>query len=126
MGLNCNDLRRSNKREFERKKTYLKRYSVLRNKIERLRARLSIMCEEDQFLIDDTNEQLDYLITESLLVRKQLYLCIDRLENFNETEILERYFIHNMSFDDIALHTSYSERHIIRIYSSGIRNLVIE
>lgn len=50
---------------------------------------------------------------------------IDTLEDDRYVEVLESFFIDCKSFADIAEDTGYQERHVIRLYSQGIEELVI-
>lgn len=55
--------------------------------------------------------------------REEIIVCIDGLEDPRAAMVLEMFFIHRMTFAQIAQRTSYSERQIYRHYSEGIENI---
>lgn len=98
-------------------------------KIERLNDRLndlnalSTLDETDTLIRNETIYRIEELKKQSKNIRIEIYDALDQLDNYNEVEILEMFFIFDYDFDTIAEETAYSVRHVIRAYSSGIRKI---
>lgn len=119
---------------FDDKKRYLKRYSKMFDKFTSLSARLSTLENERAesndprciMMINDTEIRLKRLYVVHLNLRHDTYEVIDQLDDSREIEVLEQFFIFGKTLVEIANEMGYSERHIIRIYKSGINGLKIE
>ena len=131
---------------FQKKKRFLKRHQRIMKKIERLEEKLldldnRLITVRSQRITDmprggipisqadlisdkeETQERINALILQAKEIRREIYAALDTLDDFREVEVLELFFIYNMSLDKIAEKIGYTERHTIRFYSSAIRHL---
>ena len=126
MSIKTSENKQSKSMQFEAKKTYLKRYTKMRVKIDRLSERLGDLDSSvDKVLYDETTRRISAMQHDAQMVRTEILSVIDALEIYNELEVIEMYFIDNMTFEEIADEKCYSVRHVIRLYSGGINKLVI-
>lgn len=70
-------------------------------------------------------ERITKLLEKAGKIRSEIMTAIDTLENHKQAEILELYFIDQVSIVDIAGVMDRSTRHIFRLYSSGINAITI-
>lgn len=61
-------------------------------------------------------------LEEARKIRKEIYSVIDALDNANEATVLERHFINDETFYEIAIHTHFSMRWVERLYESGVNS----
>ena len=55
--------------------------------------------------------------------RREIIDVIDTLDNCHEAEVLERYLIDCEDFDEIAAVMGFSERHVVRLYTSAVTKI---
>ncbi|MCH4175902.1 MAG: hypothetical protein LKF43_00245 [Streptococcaceae bacterium] len=134
---------------FEKNKIFLKKYLYSLKKVERLKEKYleleleigsirsgtisdmpkgggtPISLDELISRKDELKIRINKAIKQSDDVRMKVLSVIDNLEDVRHCEILEAYFIENLSFEQIAEEYNYSLRHINRMYSQGIRKLTI-
>lgn len=133
--------------KFEDNKKFLRRYRLYVRQIKRLEDKL--YCVDDRIestqspsisgmpgggiprtLSDDLNERdelnkrINSLIKESETIRDEILNCIDHLENPNESNVLEMYFIRDITLEAIAEILHYSTRQVSRLYRQGISDIV--
>lgn len=136
------------KEEDKQKKYFLKRYRNYLTRIERLEEKISSINEEligiksitisdmpkggqpitkDDLLIrrEETEQRIQTLNETSLKVKKEIYECIDHLDDFRLAEVLENYFIDAMTLEEIAEVNHYSIRHVGFLYAKGIESIQI-
>lgn len=130
---------------FQTNKQYLKRYKPYKRQIERLRQQLyELECQMENVgsmnmdgmpkatttsqrdlstSIDKHTElinRIDGLVKEALPIRREILASIDHLENPNQSQVLEMYFIGDMPLEVIAEHLGYSPRQTSRFYGDGV------
>ena len=124
-------------------KYYLKRYKKNREMIKWLRKRLVSLSSRIEGLkstgISDMPRGGEHKSKEDLIAEKvdierrigrleakgkqlrtETLDLIDNLDNFHEAEVLERYLIDCEDFDVIADDMKFSERHVVRLYTSAV------
>ena len=124
-------------------KYYLKRYKKNREMIKWLRKRLVSLSSRIEGLkspgISDMPRGGEHKSKEDLIAEKvdierrigrleakgkqlrtETLDLIDNLDNFHEAEVLERYLIDCEEFDEIADDMKFSERHVVRLYTSAV------
>lgn len=69
--------------------------------------------------------RINNLVQKSRVTRTVLYNWLDNLDDERCSEILEMYFIDLLSFEDIADIKHYSARHVNRLYSKGLNEIVV-
>ncbi|MDR2278907.1 MAG: hypothetical protein LBE23_13705 [Vagococcus sp.] len=74
---------------------------------------------------EETENRISNLLTHSWEVRQEIIEKIDQLEDYRHIEVLEQFFIENLTLDEIAEREHYSLRHTIRMYSEALRKLDI-
>lgn len=134
---------------FKAKKKYLKGYLKIVKRIERLENKLfeidsqlysirgqiitdmprggtPTQIEDVLARKDETNDRINQLLQESWVIRKDICKVLDTLEDVRHVEILELFFINGLSIEEIADQCGYNIRHTTRLYSEGIRLLVID
>lgn len=134
-------------REVESKKRFLKRYKKNKACIERLEEKLAFLNDrieglrspnmsgmprggqpvEIADLISDKEileKRIDNLKRKSNDLKLSVFEEIDTLEDSRYTEILEAFFIGCKTFGEIAEDIGYTERHVIRLYSEALKQLV--
>lgn len=134
---------------FEYKKKYLKRYTRINKKIERLEEKLYNLdvqltdikpqkitdmprtetrsdISDIIYRKDEIKERINLLVLESRRIRKEITTKLDSLEDYRQVETLELFFIDGLSLEEIAKVLNFSVRHITRYYSDGIKNLNID
>lgn len=124
-------------------KYYLKRYKKNREMIKWLRKRLVSLSSRIEGLkspgISDMPRGGEHKSKEDLIAEKvdierrigrleakgkqlrtETLDLIDNLDNFHEAEVLERYLIDCEDFGVIADDMKFSERHVVRLYTSAV------
>jgi DNA-directed RNA polymerase specialized sigma subunit len=132
---------------IEKKKKFLKRYKKNLACIDRLKVKLQVTDEKikrvkspnysgmpkgglpvtiEDLLSDklDLENRINRLKAKKSDLKNKVLEEIDTLEDDRYIEVLESFFIDCKSFEDIAEDMGYQERHVIRLYSQGIRELV--
>lgn len=126
------------------KKKFLKRYKRMTAIINRLEEKLARV-DERMYKIKSPNfssepkggtpvtmedllsekmeleERINRLIKKSRVIRQEILDKIDELDDVRYGEVLEAFFIECKDFQQIADDTGYTVRHVIRLYSEGIR-----
>lgn len=69
---------------------------------------------------EELNERINHVLVEARKIRRELTNVFDQLDNARQGEILELYFIEELSLEDIAVQTDYSLRQVNRLYSDGV------
>lgn len=137
-------------REIERKKKYLKRYKRNVAQIIRLKSKLSILNDRiyslksptlsdmprggDPVTIadlisdkQDLEARIERLKVRGRKLKSEILDCIDGLDmDPKYAEVLESFFIDCKDFDQIADEMVFTERHVIRLYSDGIKAISIK
>jgi len=70
------------------------------------------------------NKRINELVKESESIKKRILKAIDHLENANQSDVLEMYFIRDINLEAIAEILHYSTRQVNRLYSQGILHIV--
>lgn len=68
----------------------------------------------------DIERRISKLEAKGSRLRTETLDLIDSLDNFHEAEVLERYLIDCEAFDVIADDMNFSERHVVRLYTSAV------
>ena len=68
----------------------------------------------------DIERRIGRLEAKGKQLRTETLDLIDNLDNFHEAEVLERYLIDCEDFDVIADDMKFSERHVVRLYTSAV------
>lgn len=133
---------------FQKNKSYLMRYrntvehiNVLEEKLYLLEDRIQTVrrpvlsdmpkggtpITTNDLIIQKTElmERISRLLEKASKIRAEIMTAIDTLDNHKQAEILELYFIDQVSIIDIAEVMDRSTRHIFRLYSSGINAIKI-
>lgn len=135
--------------EIKKKKRSLKRYRTNRACIGRLEEKLTLLDERiksvkspnysgmprggipisiDELMSDkiDLENRIKRLKKKSTVLKREILTEIDTLDNPLLCEVLESFFIDCMSLEDIADINGYTDRHIRRLYSEGVRVLSVK
>lgn len=133
---------------FQKKKRWLSRYRYRQRSIKRLENRLYEMdlaldglkasnltgmpsgglsyTLNDQFAKkEELENRINRMLTSARQLRIEICNVLDQLDNEHESELLELYFIEDHSFVNIATDTAYSYRQVMRLYRSGMNNIII-
>lgn len=134
---------------YQNNKRYLKQYRPFKRQIDRLQQQLyELECQMENVGsmnmdgmpkggtvqrdlsngIDKHSElidRIDGLVKEALPVRREILASIDHLENPNQSQVLEMYFIGDMPLEVIAEHLGYSLRQTRRFHGDGIKAIKI-
>ena len=131
--------------EIANKKRYLKKYRKNRALVHRLEDKLARL-DDRLYKIKSPNmsgmvggspiSQIDLISDKAELeqrinklnlrgkeIREEIIAEIDELEDTRYAAILEAFFIDCKEFEEIAEETGYTIRHVIRLYSEGIKLL---
>lgn len=68
----------------------------------------------------DIERRISKLEAKGSRLRTETLDLIDSLDNFHEAEVLERYLIDCEEFAEIAAAMRFSERHVVRLYTSAV------
>ena len=132
---------------IEKKKRFLKRYKRNIACIDRLKIKLKVLDEKiksvkspnysgmpkggipvtvEDLLSDklDLENRIARLKAKKSKLKNDVVEQIDNLDDTRYIDILEMFFIELMTFGEIAEELGYNERHVIRLYSEAIRQLV--
>ncbi len=133
--------------ETESKKRYLKRYRKNRGLIDRLNNKIFVLddrikgirspgfsdmprggtpiTKEDLIAEkDEIERRIKRLEEKGVIIKNEILDIIDELEDPRHAEVLESFLIDCKNFDEIAEDNSYSTRHIERLYSEAIKEIV--
>ena len=72
----------------------------------------------------DLENRIERLKAKKSNLKNKILEEIDTLEDDRYVEVLDSFFIECKSFEDIAEDMGYQERHVIRLYSQALRELV--
>lgn len=131
-------------KEIINKKRYLRRYRKNQAKLERLEEKLvnldsriyslrsptiSDMPKGGQGITSEDlmaeklelQDRINRVSRQGKRIRSEILDKIDQLDDTRHAEILEAYFIDRQDFSSIAEELGYTIRHVIRLYSEGIR-----
>lgn len=75
---------------------------------------------------DELGERINALVKESEAIKITILKAIDHLENANESNVLEMYFIRDITLESIAEVLHYSTRQVNRLYSQGVLHIVAQ
>ena len=132
---------------IEKKKKFLKRYKRNNACIDRLKIKLQVLDEKikavkspnysgmprgsvpvtiEDLLSDklDLENRIERLTVKKSDLKNKVLEEIDNLDDERYIEVLESFFIDCKAFWEIAEAMGYQERHVIRLYSQAIRELV--
>lgn len=134
--------------QIEKKKRSLKRYKKNLSCIERLEAKLDLVNSRmisvrspkfsdmprggtpvtmTDLIIEkeELEERIERLMKKSKKLRSEILEEIDRVEDPRYAEILEDFFINCKTLEEIADETTYTVRHVYRLYSEGVTFLAL-
>lgn len=134
--------------QFEVKKAYLKRYSRIVKRIERLeekkkqmddrmfsigsgqitdmpRGSTPVTLDEQLARKEETEQRIERLVQRSRKIRRETYAVIDQLEDYRMVEILEWFFIYDLRMEDVAERAGFHVRHTTRLYTEAIHLLTL-
>lgn len=133
----------------ERKKQWLYRYKNNRDKISRLQDKLITLDNRitsmrspnyssmprggtpvtiEELLSDkaDLEKRIERLKDKGNKYRREIQEAIDNIDSEKYAEVLESWFIGNMSADDIGELMGYSSRYIFMLYSKALKEIKID
>lgn len=136
------------KEETKKKKIYLKRYRNYLIRIKRLEEKLfqidnqliglkstqitdmpkgGIAATKDDLLIkkEETEHRIQNLVDISRNVRMEIFDCIETLDDYRFSEVLESYFIDGYTLEAIAENKNYSIQHVGYLYGKGLEMVQI-
>lgn len=70
-------------------------------------------------------DRINRMLKKSRAARIEICDCIDALEDTNEATVLEKHFIDDLSFFEIAAQTNYTQRWVEQLYASGMNHIEI-
>lgn len=132
--------------EFKIKKSFLKRYTRIQKRIERLEYKL-FMLDEKLYTVknasisdlprggvpvtfddlvarkEDTQERVNHLTEKARTIRREIYSVLDLLDDDRHVEVLELLFIDGLSHDDVADEMGYSTRQVYRLYKEAVKSI---
>lgn len=73
----------------------------------------------------DLERRLRNLEAKGSRLRTETLDLIDSLDNAHEAEVLERYLIDCEDFDVIAIAMRFTERHVVRLYTSAVSKIAV-
>lgn len=73
----------------------------------------------------DLERRLRNLEAKGSRLRTETLDMIDNLDNVHEAEVLERYLINGEDFDVIAIAMKFTERHVVRLYTSAVSKIAV-
>ena len=134
-------------KKYENQKNFLKRYRKNKLLIDRLESKLArlddrlynVKCATlnkigtssqlvtlDELISDkdDLQKRINKLLIKSRKYKREIEEQIDLLDDVRYAEILEMFFIELKGFEIIADELGYTIRHVIRLYSEAINELV--
>ena len=133
--------------EFQKKKRFLIRYVKLKHHIDYLEERLyeldkdtglhspntdgvgsssNVREYQSQYdLVSEMEDRINRMLKKSRAARIEICDCIDSLEDTNEATVLEKHFIDDLSFFEIAAQTNYTQRWVEQLYASGMNHIEI-
>lgn len=132
---------------IELKKRSLKKYKILKSRINRLEDRRKTLDAKiksvkspnysgmprggvpvsvDELLADklELEERLERLKEKSKVLKREILEEIDSLDNPVYCEVLESFFIDGLSIEQIAYNEGYTVRHTYRLYHDAVSSLV--
>lgn len=135
------------KQEITQKKQFLYSYKNNKKRLTRLEEKLSLLNERitsikspnlsgmprggipvtlDDLLSDKDilQNRIKKLKVKCESIKKDILNEIDKLEDIRYSEVLELYFISDLSFDDIGDELGYTTRHVLRLYTRGVNQLI--
>lgn len=133
--------------DVERKKRFLKRYRKNQSCIEQLRERIKDLDDRIKTVRspnysgmprggtpvtsvdllaekDELERRLKNRLEKSDNYKREIHDEIDTLDDPTQVDILEKYFIDCMEFEDIADELGYNMRHVTRLYARAIYTMV--
>ena len=76
--------------------------------------------------IEELEGRINVKLTDARKARVQICEVIEELDNEKEVEVLLKYFIDDMSLDQISKSVAYSYRYVMRLYQQGVENVAIK
>lgn len=134
---------------FETNKAYLIRYrkkkALIRNLVQRYNERKSrtesiqskqltftpgggtpVTLDDRLIKLENLAERINQYQDEARAIRNEICSKLDMLENVKQSEVLELYFIDELTLESVADEMTYSLRQIYRLYTDGVRNVEID
>lgn len=139
-----------NQDNFKKNKSFLIRYRYSKKKLKRLEEKLIDLNERlislqspvisdmprghtpgltlDDLLVrkEELEERIKHERDKGIQLRKEVDYAIDQLDDTKLCDILEEFFINDLTLEEIGEKYCYSVRHTIRLYSEAIRQLKIQ
>ncbi|MCD7802017.1 MAG: hypothetical protein LUH09_03815 [Clostridiales bacterium] len=100
----------------------LSRYTLALSKTEWLSARLAASSEPEER--EELQHRVDMQRGKSRRIMLEILDQIDALSDTKQIEVLSLRFVDGLSMEAIADKLSYSERHVRRLYSDAINELI--
>lgn len=133
-------------KNFDKNKKFLKRYLPYYRQINRLEEKLFELdsrvesthspsitgqpggglrheLQDDLSKREQLENRINDLVQESIPIKTEILKAIDHLDNPNEANVLEMFFIDDIKIASIAEQLSYSFRQANRFYSQGVYNI---
>lgn len=107
---------------FSNMRGRLSRYRLIGSKIEWLEGRLEASSDPEE--AEELQSRINAHRDKSRRIRRDILDRIDQLEDVKQAEVLSLYFVDCQSIEEIAAELSYSERHVRRLYSDAINELI--
>ena len=130
--------------DVDSKKQYLKRYKKNLALIDRLKNKVIVLDERSKSLKspgysdmprggtpityedlvaekDEILRRIKRLEVKGKKLKDEILDKIDELEDVRYVEVLESFFIDCKSFEDIAKDNGYTVRHVVKLYSKGVK-----
>ncbi|WP_261809542.1 hypothetical protein [Levilactobacillus humaensis] len=132
--------------QFEKNKTFLRRYRPYQRQIKRLEAKLYLIDDriesthspaitgmpsggqrrelaDDLIRREEIEERINRIIHESRPIKAEILEAIDHMDNSLEANVLEQYFIEDVQLDKIADQIGYSIRQVKRLYGDAVNKV---
>ena len=132
---------------FEENKKFLKRYKPFLRQLKRLEDRLYQLDDriesthsaritgmpgggiprglnDELSQREELEQRIDNLLKESTPIKKEIINVLDHLDNPNQANVLELFFINDMDLYTISENLDYSFRQANRLYKEGILNVI--
>lgn len=76
--------------------------------------------------LENLAERINQYQDEARAIRNEICSKLDMLENVKQSEVLELYFIDELTLESVADEMTYSLRQIYRLYADGVRSVEID
>ena len=108
--------------EWKKKRDNLLRYRKTIEFISWLESKKEKQADKDR--IQEIDCRIDNKKRSAKFLQSELLNQLESLNNIVQVEIMELYFIEGFTISEIAERLKYSERHVARVYSNAIKELI--